>query len=161
MNSDNVRRTYTKTCTRCYVNKSLAEFYDHTHELRCKKCMSEIRKESYLKNKDKILARVANYRKKNPEKIRDTKLKQAYGVGLDYFNAKLAEQNGVCAGCGRDFRNKWRGREVNMALDHDHFTNEPRGILCVKCNRALGLLEENIETFDNLIKYLNKYKKIG
>jgi len=159
MNSDDVRRTYTKTCSKCLLNKSLDYFYDHTHELRCKACIKEIRRLSYQNNKDRIKARVTEYRKQNPEKIRDTKLKQAYGVGIDYFNNKLKEQSGVCAGCKRDFKNKWRGREVNMALDHDHFTKEPRGILCVKCNRALGLLEENIGTFNNLIEYLNKYKK--
>ena len=159
MKSDDVRRTYTKTCSNCLVAKALEEFYDHTHELRCKNCISVIRKEAYKRDRDKILTRVSNYRKQNPEKIRDTRLRRAYGVGIEYFNSKLAEQNGVCAGCDRNFRNKWCGREVHMALDHDHCTNEPRGILCVKCNRALGLLEENINTFNNLIKYLNKYKK--
>lgn len=159
-NSDDVRRTYTKTCSKCLVDKSIDNFYDHTHELRCKSCISIIRKEKYYEEIEKQRKKSREYRLKNPEKIRDTKLKQAYGVGVEYFNKKLAEQGGVCAGCCRDVKSVWCGREVNMSLDHDHTANSPRGILCIKCNRALGLLEENVNTFRNLIEYLHKYKKL-
>lgn len=156
---DDVRRTYMKECKRCGKFKSISEFYAPTHECRCKECVKEIRKQHYNENKEVIKTRVKKYRTENPEKIRDTKLKQAYGVGTEYFNAKLKEQGGVCAGCGRNRKSLWRGKEVEMALDHDHSTNKPRGVLCIKCNRALGLLEENIQTMQNLIEYINKYKK--
>jgi hypothetical protein len=107
------------------------------------------------------LKAVQKYRNENPEKIRDIKLRQAYGVGIDYFNAKLKEQGGVCAGCKRDVKTIWRGKQVAMALDHNHETKQVRGVLCIKCNRALGLLEENEQSFLNLIDYINKYKKLG
>jgi Recombination endonuclease VII len=161
MNSDDVRRTHTKTCSKCLLDKSLEDFHNYKHELRCKTCISKIRKEAYARDREKVLARVTKYRRQNPEKIRDTKLKQAYGVGIDYFNAKLKEQNGVCAGCSRDFKSEWRGRKVNMCLDHNHSTNKPRGILCIKCNRALGLFEENRKTLNNIVEYLDKYEKSG
>lgn len=154
---ENVRRTYMKKCTRCDKG------YDKTYskEYRCIPCVNELRRQKYRENPEKYKARVTKYRTENPEKIRDTKLKQAYGVGTEYFVAKLTEQNGVCAGCGQNRKVKWKGKEVQMALDHNHETLEPRGVLCIKCNRGLGLLEENPATMTNLIEYLNKYKKAG
>lgn len=151
-----------KMCISCDTNKPLTEFYtDFTREVRCKSCVSILRRDSYKKNKEVVIKRVKEYRNKNPEKIRDTKLKQAYGVGVDYFNEKLKEQDGVCAGCKRNVKIIWRGKVVRMALDHDHNTGNPRGVLCIKCNRALGLLEENENIFYNLLEYINKYKKVG
>ncbi len=160
---ENVRRPYMKTCKRCGITKSLEiDFYKGLNkEARCKQCVSEIRKQKYLENPKKVKDRVTKYRNENPEKIRDTKLRQAYGVGTNYFNAKLIEQGNVCAGCKRNVKQKWKGKEVNMALDHDHKTLSPRGVLCIKCNRALGLLEENENTLLNLIGYIDKYKKLG
>jgi hypothetical protein len=147
-------------CKRCGKIKSLDNFYKELHkEGRCKECVSEIRRKEYSDKKETKLNSVRSYRIANPEKIRDTKLKQAYGVGIDYFNTKLTEQGGVCAGCKRNVKTIWRGKEVSMALDHNHITKTPRGVLCIKCNRALGLLEENEKTFLNLIDYINKYKK--
>jgi len=155
----NVRRTYAKECIGCGKFKSLDEFYAPTKECRCKECVKKKRKRYYDENKEVIKAKVSSYRKQNPEKIRDTKLKQAYGVGTEYFNAKLKEQGGVCAGCGQNRKILWRGKEVEMALDHDHITRDPRGVLCIKCNRGFGLLEENIQTMLNLVEYAKKYKK--
>lgn len=148
-----------KECKRCGQTKSSENFYKRLDkEARCKKCVSEIRKAYYNKNRIRRLEYVKKYRDENPEKIRDAKLKQAYGVGTSYYDAKLKEQGGVCAGCKRNVKHVWRGKEINMALDHNHATDEPRGVLCIKCNRALGLLEENTQTFLHLIDYINKYK---
>jgi hypothetical protein len=158
---DDVRRTDTKKCTGCGKFESLDKFYTSAKESRCKECVKKKRKQYYDENKEVVKARVTSYRNRNPEKIRDTKLKQAYGVGSAYFDAKLKEQGGVCAGCGQNRKVLWRGKEVAMALDHDHGTKNPRGVLCIKCNRAFGLLEENVQTMLNLIKYTNKYQKVG
>ncbi len=154
---ENVRRTDVKKCTRCERNKAITEFYKK--ESRCKTCVNEIRREKYNENPEKFITRVKKFRKDNPEKIRDTKLKQAYGVGNTYYDAKLKEQGNVCAGCGRNVKTVWRDKEIKMALDHDHLTGKPRGVLCIKCNRAYGLLEENIQTMLNLIEYTKKYQK--
>jgi hypothetical protein len=82
-------------CKRCGKIKSQNNFYKRLDkEARCKECVSEIRRQEYKEKKEFKLKTVQKYRDENPEKIRDTKLKQAYGVGIDYFNAKLEEQGG-------------------------------------------------------------------
>ena len=54
------------------------------------------------------------------------------------------------------------GRWQNMSvwtLDHDHKTKTFRGWICNSCNNALGRFEDNTETLDRVIKYLNKHKE--
>lgn len=45
----------------------------------------------------------------------------------------LEQQGGVCAICGREPSPKRR-----LDMDHNHKTMKIRGLLCVRCNRALG-----------------------
>lgn len=41
-----------------------------------------------------------------------------------------------------------------LNIDHDHETNEVRGLLCRSCNLALGFLGDDIERLENAIAYL-------
>lgn len=49
----------------------------------------------------------------------------------------------------------------SWALDHDHTTEEFRGWLCHKCNRALGAFEDSIERLEAAIEYLKSRDKDG
>lgn len=72
-------------------------------------------------------------------------LKSKYGMSLAEFNAMFAAQDGECLICGiimDDSSDKRSPRRVNV--DHDHKTNKIRGLLCVRCNQALGTLEPHI-----------------
>ena len=71
------------------------------------------------------------------------------------FGEMFAAQNGVCFGCGKPAENT-NGNNKRLHIDHDHKTGEIRGLLCIKCNRALGLVGDNIDTLANLIKYLRR-----
>lgn len=150
-----------RTCGNCNETKPLQSFYfKNLHkEARCKSCVSRIRKEAYQADPGKVIARVTKYRTENPEKIRDTKLKQTYGVGTDWFEAKAAEQNYTCACCHKSESTIWRGKPIALSVDHHHESGEPRGLLCMRCNRALGLLDEDTETMARMIVYVGKFKK--
>jgi hypothetical protein len=39
-------------------------------------------------------------------------------------------------------------------LDHDHDTKKVRGVLCNKCNMAIGLLHEDLKLFQAAVTYL-------
>ena len=59
------------------------------------------------------------------------------------YERMLHHQGGVCKICGRPETrlNRW-GNLARLAVDHDHTTDEVRGLLCHSCNTALGLLQE-------------------
>jgi len=40
------------------------------------------------------------------------------------------------------------------AIDHCHSTKKVRGLLCNKCNQAIGLFGENEEKLNSAINYL-------
>ena len=46
------------------------------------------------------------------------------------------------------------GTDTRKHYDHEHGSSLYRGTLCSKCNQALGLLGDNIETITKLIQYL-------
>lgn len=57
-----------------------------------------------------------------------------------------AAQNNRCAICLRD--------KVRLGVDHDHSTGRVRGLLCHKCNAAIGLLEDSRFRLKSALKYL-------
>lgn len=48
------------------------------------------------------------------------------------------------------------GGSTRIAYDHDHTTGKHRGWLCMKCNTALGLVNDDIEILHKLIMYLQQ-----
>jgi hypothetical protein len=85
------------------------------------------------------------------DKVRERNMKESFGLTIAEYD-KLVEihQNG-CAICRRPDKS---GRR--LAVDHNHVTNEIRGLLCHNCNIALGLLEENETFILNMIEYLKR-----
>lgn len=65
-----------------------------------------------------------------------------------------AKQKNVCCIC----KQKCNTRKT-LSVDHDHKTGKIRGLLCVKCNTALGMLNDNIGTFENAINYLRNFEE--
>lgn len=97
------------------------------------------------------------YRIKNREIIRrksyEAKIKEDYGLSLNEYNELFKKQNGNCAICGKNqsvFKYK-------LAVDHCHKTNKIRGLLCGKCNTALGSLEDDIIILQKAINYLKVF----
>jgi hypothetical protein len=77
-----------------------------------------------------------------------------YGLTVDEYDAMLYAQQGKCAICG-----SFPSRVRALNVDHDHETNEVRELLCGKCNKALGLLDENIETMWRMMMYIRRWKR--
>jgi hypothetical protein len=63
-------------------------------------------------------------------------------------------QEGRCKICERH-QSEFKKR---LAVDHDHITNEVRGLLCGQCNSAIGLFKDNINSLRNAILYLKESK---
>jgi len=97
--------------------------------------------------------------KENPERFerirKRAKLKHTYGISLEAFEELLAKQGGCCAICGRQDPDD---RYFGLRVDHCHDSNKVRGLLCGKCNQAIGLFDENIDSMKAAIKYLRRHK---
>ena len=149
-------------CTGCKKPKSESEFYNYAHDHKCIKCMSDDRKAKYAKDPEGHAAKKREYTKRNPDAVRDTKLRQTYGIGLDDYNHMFTEQDGKCAVCKRPETAVWRGKTIRLAVDHKDMpdgSKHVRGLLCMKCNRAQGLLEESIDSTLALAEYIKKHLK--
>lgn len=79
-------------------------------------------------------------------------MRRAYGIGQAEFDTLLESQGGVCAICSGE-RN---GPGKRLHIDHCHDSQRIRGLLCGKCNTAVGLLDDDPERAERLAAYLRK-----
>lgn len=148
-----------RQCTKCKEFKCVSEFY------------KEPRTKIGLQSRCKICQQTAynDYRKKNPDVYRKASLKhwhnlsdkkkhskwiQRYGITADQYTNMFEFQNGKCKICNQECST---GRV--LAVDHCHKTGKVRGLLCTKCNTALGMLNDNIKYFETAIEYLKSYEE--
>lgn len=74
----------------------------------------------------------------------------------------LKHQNNVCAICNRPETLQKFEHIQSLSVDHDHKTGIVRGLLCAKCNYAIGNLSDSVNLLKSAIHYLeNKMKIIG
>lgn len=92
---------------------------------------------SYAKRRADILKNAA-----------ESHLKWKYGLNRAAWRALLGAQGGRCGICGtRDPAGKWH-------VDHNHATDEVRGILCSRCNTGLGMFRDDPTTLQRAARYL-------
>ena len=76
-----------------------------------------------------------------------------YGVTPDDYYEMLRVQGGLCAIC----RKPETASNKIMSLDHCHTSGAVRGLLCHRCNSALGLFLDDVELLRNAISYLEAH----
>ena len=96
--------------------------------------------------------RERGYYEKNSNTIFENYLKRTYNIDLNKYNSLFEEQSGVCAICKQECVS---GRK--LAVDHNHDTGEVRGLLCCRCNRGIGNLDDSLDKLKSAVLYLEKY----
>lgn len=96
--------------------------------------------------------------KMKPEVQRHYGLKRYYGIDLETYQKMLLEQNGVCAICGKPETSVVNGKIKPLAVDHCHDSTKIRGLLCARCNQAIGLMGEDVSVLSKAIAYLNTHQ---
>lgn len=130
----------TKICTKCkkefpatpeYFYKRAVSKYNLRSE--CKKCTKKFKKspKGQVNRMKEILKR--------------------HNLTLNEYDQMFEQQSGMCYICGQT--------EIGcrLCVDHNHQTNNIRGLLCRSCNILLGYLERMKR--DNFIKKAEQYLK--
>lgn len=118
-----------RQCQRCKENKEVICFAKARRV--CKDCIYKQTRNRYSDN----------YRKGN-------QLKSKYGITLEQYNKMLEQQAGVCKICKK--KDEYR----ELCVDHNHNNGKIRGILCNRCNRAVGMLNDDPKLLAIAINYL-------
>ena len=92
-------------------------------------------KAHYESNREEQIARKTAWNRANPAARRRVHLKAKYGITPEDYNSMYAEQEGRCGIC--------RDAHSLLVVDHDHETGRIRGLLCRKCNAAIGQLKDD------------------
>ena len=162
-----------KTCTKCKKLLPLENFHISKKtrdglKCRCKNCRSEDAKFDRNKNKEKYLKKEAQRRIRNKESIRLSRrkyhqktkdkrfayrLEQVYGITITDYDNMYLDQNESCAVCFIE-QDKLHRR---LCVDHCHTSGKVRGLLCDKCNRMLGQINDKIKVLKSAINYLKKH----
>jgi len=146
-----------KTCSCCKIekpNKAFGKSKNRKDGLRpyCKACRKAKAAARYERDKDKILARNRQVPLRLRQHYDRTHILRGYGLTVEDYNELYAQQNGRCAICGR---HQGELRDA-MCVDHCHKTNKVRGLLCRRCNMAIGGLKDDKDLVMRAYEYLNK-----
>jgi len=78
-----------------------------------------------------------------------------YGIRYADIFRMFTAQKGVCKICSHGPESPRNSGHKYLAVDHCHSTGKVRGLLCMRCNTALGMLEDNLELFTKCTEYLS------
>lgn len=131
----------TKICTKCKIEKSIDDFYDHSKQRKqshCKKC-NHFARSKWAKNNKTAANLVA----------RKSRFKILYNITENDYIMLLKEQKFLCKICNLE-----HSESKPLCVDHCHETGKIRGLICKSCNNAIGLLKHNITVIQNALNYL-------
>jgi len=130
---------------------------------------AEYQKEWRLQHKEHLQKYGKEYRQKNLDKVREQSRnssmkyssdkkkvnwrKYAYGITKEEYDNLLVASNNKCAICGNEFEPT---RRNEPCIDHDHETQQIRGLLCRYCNIGLGHFKDDPEVLEKAAIYLRR-----
>ena len=136
----------TKVCTICFERKDLSLFVKRSNRKSgvqpyCKSChsisMSKTNRSNYTRNYS---------------------LLKTYSISHEEYLCMLEKQDGKCYIC-KFKESDLLGGKKHLCVDHCHKTKRVRGLLCDKCNRGIGLLQDSPEILFNAYLYLKLSEK--
>jgi hypothetical protein len=148
-----------KQCTKCKEHKATTEFYKEPRtriglQSRCKGCQQNAYND-YRKKRPEVYRKASLKHWNNlTEKKKQSRWIKRYGLTSEQYYEMLEKQNNTCKICNK----KCLSRK-SLSVDHCHKTEKVRGLLCVKCNTSLGMLNDDISLFYKAIDYLKNFEE--
>jgi hypothetical protein len=121
----------------------------------------------YLCNIEKKKQQANAWRNNNSVKVKESRklryprtrlqmmrsnLKSKYGITPEQKEEMFIAQGSCCAIC----KTTEPGGRWGWHIDHCHITGKVRGVVCNRCNIALGGFKDNIELLQSAIDYLKR-----
>lgn len=138
-------------CSRCGTQKTPSDFSpskkkSRGHQYWCRSCINEAQNEHGPS--------LETQRKRREYGLKD------YGISIEDYETRYRQQNGCCAVCGIH-KDPWepfgvQGRNKFLHVDHDHATDNVRGLLCTGCNLGIGHMCDNPYRLRAAAKYLEE-----
>lgn len=154
------RYVSTGLCVVCVQNRTTK--YHTSNEGR----MKQLQKEWYTKNKTKVIQKAKQWNAENKETFKENNSyskrgsylrRRKFGISETEFAELFNNADDKCQICKQpETTTNSKGETKALAIDHCHKTGKVRGVLCQKCNTALGGFKDSIELLENAIRYLSK-----
>lgn len=96
----------------------------------------------HKKSRPKSVRRAERSRQHARDRLRQ------YAMSPESYRALREAHGGVCAICGG------MNRDRDLSIDHCHDSGRVRGLLCNRCNTAIGLLREDPDLVAATLTYL-------
>lgn len=132
---------FCKNCGNVFLSNNI-------RKLTCsKRCNTYLHRK---KNPEKHKAQArAHMKRRSPEKRKNQKLRESYGITLADFDRMSEAQKYACAICGSYGK---------LYVDHNHSTGTVRELLCHGCNSGIGFFRENPSLMEKAIEYIQKWQ---
>ena len=119
----------------------------------CKSCMAIQQKEKPSASKEYRRKWHKNKRAESDEYNDNayySRLKKKYGITKKEYLSIYEKQQGNCKICGKNESEQ----KQRLHVDHCHNSGVVRGLLCSKCNTAIGLMGDDIGRLEKAKQYL-------
>ena len=145
--------------------------------MRLTEAEKEKRRQYYRDNKQLFIDKARKWKAQNPEKAKESSrksvarsrtlqakeekknsyLQYTYGISLSQYTEMYNKQHGSCNICLTPlaYQNIEGSGHKTANVDHNHTTGKVRGLLCNKCNRGLGYLQDNATLLRRAAEYLD------
>ena len=136
-----------RVCIACTRRQHITEFNwtgkKKSRRRQCKQCLLDKAKAHRNSNRDQYRRYALKWY-----------LNSTYGMSLEEYDSMLSKQNESCKICKSKFDLEDQSRRPHV--DHCHKTGRIRGMLCFKCNTALGKFNDDMVLLRSAIDYLQE-----
>lgn len=131
-------------------SREKSRWYRARHKERIRERVNEQQRQRRARNREHHRAWDREYYR---ERRSWRRIEQIYGLTRDDFSRMLQVQRGRCLICEEPLRS---GKHTHV--DHDHTTQQVRGLLCGGCNRSFGTLKEDPTIIQRMLEYAEFWK---
>ena len=115
-----------------------------------KEKQKEYMKNFYLNNPNYRKQYRLNRKENFCKSYRKWHIKSKYNLSQKEWEGLWYSQDGRCSICDKFFEDI-----KDICVDHNHETGKIRGLLCKKCNSAIGFFNDNLQLLKTATEYLN------